>query len=287
MKYLADNKEKICLILIGLLILGNFILWQEVFDFAKQNLEVIFFEVGQGDAIFIETPEKHQILIDGGPDSTILEKLAKELPFWDRRIDLIILTHPERDHLVGLIEVLKSYKIDYILWTGVVRQSLEYDKWKELIEKEKAELLIAQNNQRIRVGKAFIDILYPLKSLEGKKFKNSNDSSIVSRLVFGENSFLFTGDISRKIERKLIEEKINLMANVLKVGHHGSKYSSTDKFLATIKPEIAIIQVGKNNYGHPASEVLERLRKFLIEVLRTDKDGDIKIITDGKNLMIK
>ena len=152
-----------------------------------------FLNVGQGDSAFIETPENYHILIDGGPDSTVLLKLGKILPFWDKKIDLIILTHPESDHMTGLMDVLQKYKVDYILWTGVKKTALEYDKWINLLNAQKkigAKIIIAQSGQEIKMGNVLIDTIYPLESLEGKEMKNtSNDSCIVSKLIFGKNSF--------------------------------------------------------------------------------------------------
>ncbi|MDI6592014.1 MAG: ComEC/Rec2 family competence protein [Patescibacteria group bacterium] len=284
------------------LICLNILAWIVVWDLNQPHLlEVNFFDVGQGDAIFIETPKRYQILIDGGPDSTILEKLRKKMPFWDRSIDLIILTHPEEDHLAGLLEVLKRYKIENILWTGIIRNTPEYKEWVKLIEREKAEIKIAQANQKIKAGKVYFEILYPFENLEGKTFKNINNTSIVSRLVFNENSFLFTGDIYRSVEEELIREYscsnlsstsslvseckgAILDSDVLKVAHHGSRTSTAEDFLREVSPEIAIIQVGKNKYGHPHPEALERLEKFGTKILRTDFHGDINIISDGITL---
>ncbi len=315
-------------LILSFLLSFNILVWIIVFDFQKSEPEVTFFDVSQGDAIFIEIPPsfrggRQQILIDGGPSSVILEKLAKEMPFYDRTIDLVILTHPERDHLSGLNEVLKRYKIKNILWTGVVRDTAEYKEWKKIIDKEKAQIFIAQAGQKITCKSCtrtkfnveqeaqmpmftlynperiytehpcefFIDILYPFQNLEGQEFKNSNDTSIVAKLVFSENSFLFTGDISSKIEQELISEYLcsdsckfaNLKSTVLKIAHHGSKYSSSEDFLKNVSPQLAVIQVGKNSYNLPAEEVLARLENFGIRVLRTDKNGDIKIINKWKN----
>ncbi len=282
---ILNRKEKLALIFVGLLILLNVFAWQRVFDLiGSRYLEVNFFDVGQGDAIFIETPQKHQILIDGGPDSSILEKLAKELPFWDRSIDVIILTHPEKDHLAGLVEVLKRYKVDYILWTGVVRQTSENDEWRKLLKEQQGEVVIVKAGQKIKAGETCLNILSPVEDLEGKEFKNSNDTSIVSRLVFRQNSFLFTGDASSLTEEELIQQKVNLISDVLKVGHHGSKYSTSNDFLEVVSPETAVIQTGKNSYGHPTEEVLQRLKKFDIKILRTDENGDIKITSSGTNI---
>lgn len=283
-----NAKQKLGLFTIGFLLVVDCLVWQGVFErIISNNLEVDFFDVGQGDAIFIKTPKKHQILIDGGPNSKILEKLAREIPFWDRSIDVVILSHPEKDHLTGLLEVLKKYKIDYILWTGIVRQTPEYQEWQKSVQKEGAKIITAQSGQRLKAGNVWIDILSPSENLSGREFENSNDTSVVLRMVFGENSFLFTGDIPANREKKLIEQKINFASDVLKVSHHGSKYSTIDDFLYNLKAVIAVITVGDNNYGHPTQEVLQRLKNFGIEILRTDEQGDIKIFSDGKNLKLK
>lgn len=286
---LFGKTKKSALIILGILFCLNLFAWIVIYDLNRpQPLEVIFFDIGQGDAIFIETPKGQQILIDGGPDSTILEKLSREMPFYDRTLDLIILTHPEQDHLAGLLEVLKSYKIDNILWTGIIRETAEWQEWISLIEEEGAKVKIARANQRVILQEnppVFIEILYPFESLEGQKFKNSNDTSIVASLVFADNSFLFTGDITRKVELKLVNQEACLDAEVLKVAHHGSKTSSSQEFLERVRPKIAIIQAGNDNrYGHPHPEVLANLKKFDIEILRTDQDGDIKIISNTKIL---
>jgi len=293
LNWIDMKNRKFLFLILGFLVFSNLIAWIIVFDLGKVRfLEVIFFDVGQGDAIFIETPSYHQILIDGGPDSTILEKLSKEMPFWDRSIDLIILTHPERDHLTGLIEVLEKYKVENILWTGIVRDTAEYKEWKKLIEEEKAEIFIAKAGQKIscltwQIKQCDLEILQPFESLEGKEFKDSNNTSIISKLVFGKNSFLFTGDAYKNVEVELINKEAEIDSDVLKVAHHGSKTSSSEEFLKAVSPEIAVISVGRENkYGHPNEEVLELLEKYGIRVLRTDKDGDIKIISDGNKSML-
>ncbi|MDP2741152.1 MAG: ComEC/Rec2 family competence protein [bacterium] len=285
------TKKKISY-LAGILFLLNIFTWQEVFYLSRaNNLKIHFLDVGQGDAIFIETPQSHQILIDGGPDSTVIEKLKSLIPSQDKIIDLVILTHPEKDHMQGLIDVLQRYKVDYILWTGILRQTPEYQKWIEVLNEEQkqgAKIITGYAQKTVKAGNASIDILYPFEDLSGKELKDSNDSSIVSRLVFGENEFLFTGDITNKTEEYLLNNKYNLQSDVLKVSHHGSKYSTSDYFLENVNPEIAVISVGKeNSYGHPTPEVLQRLEKFGIKVLRTDLDGDIEIMSDGEIIQIK
>ena len=280
-------------VIIGILFGLNILAWLAVYDLNKpQLLEVNFFDVGQGEAIFIETPSRHQILIDGGPSSLILEKLAESLPFWDRTIDLIILTHPEHDHLAGLIEVLKRYKVENILWTGVLRDTAEYKEWVKLIKDEGAKIKIAQASQRINLStyevNRYIDILYPFENLEGQELENSNNTSIVAKLIFGENSFLFTGDAYKSVEKKLVDKETDLASDVLKVGHHGSKTSNSEEFIEKVSPEIAVISVGKDNpYHHPHQETLDTLEKYGIKILRTDLNSDIKILCDSQSLKLK
>lgn len=287
------NSRKIIFGVLAFLFLANILAWIVVFDLSQlQFLKVNFLDVGQGEAIFIETPKRHQILIDGGPSSIILKKLSKEMPFWDRTIDLIILTHPEVDHLRGLLEVLKKYKIENILWTGVKKETPEFKEWERLIEKEGAKIKIAKAGQKVFCENCDwkIEILYPFENLEGIEMEKSNDSSIVSKLIFEKISFLFTGDISKNVEEIFLysSELEKISSNVLKVAHHGSKTSSSEKFIEKVSPQIAVISVGKENkYGHPHKEVLEILKKHGIKVLRTDEMGDIKITTDGFNYQIK
>ena len=280
------EKKPLIFILVALLGL-NALAWIAVLGLSQHSLEVTFFDVGQGDAIFIETDQGHQVLIDGGPDSTIFEKLGKEMPFWDRTIDLIVLTHPEHDHVAGLIEVLKRYKVENILWTGVLKDTAEFEKWQELIEKEEARVVIAKSPLRVGLNKSsYIDILYPFENLEGQKIKNVNNTSIVSRLVCGEKSFLFPGDIYKSAELDLLG--LNIDSDVLKVSHHGSKTSSVPEFIEAVSPEIAVIQLGRDNsYGHPYPGTLETLEKYDIDILRTDFQGDIKILCNSQSLKLK
>ena len=289
-----EKNKKIVKYILGGLLCCNILAWIAIYELSQNNLlEVNFFDIGQGDAIFIITPDKHQILIDGGPNSDILEKLNQEMPFWDRTIDLVILTHPEHDHYAGLLEVLQRYKVENILWSGILRDTNEYRKWRDLIEQENARIFIAEQGQKIMCSvshteQCYFDILHPFENLENQETKNPNNTSVVARLVFGENSFLFTGDIYKSVERGLIEQGIYLKSDVLKVCHHGSKTSSAEEFIEYVSPEIAVILAGKDNpYKHPRPETLATIEKFGIKILRTDIDGDIKIVSDGNNLEIQ
>ncbi|PIP23647.1 MAG: MBL fold metallo-hydrolase [Candidatus Nealsonbacteria bacterium CG_4_10_14_0_2_um_filter_38_17] len=286
----GDKAKNSTIFIFGLLVILNSLAWITVYNLSKPRLlEVDFFDVGQGDSIFIETPQKYQVLIDGGPSSKIIEKLGKVMPFYDRSLDLVILTHPDPDHLVGLIDVLKNYNVNLIGFTGVVSSNPEFIEWKSQISSKHTPLIVLTKNEKILLGKeVYMYILAPLESFEGREVKDFNSSSIVARLVFKNSSFLFTGDTPKSVEKELVENKSNIDSDVLKVGHHGSKTSTSDIFLQAVTPENAVIQVGKDNrYGHPHQEVLDRLQNYGIKILRTDQDSDIKIISDGENFKIK
>ena len=277
------KNKKLVWVILGVLVGVNVLAWVVVRELSSLNLEVVFFDVGQGDSIFIETPSGFQVLIDGGPDLTVLEKLGEEMSFYDRTIDLLILTHPDRDHLFGLLEVLKRYEIKNILWTGIVKDTAEWKEWKRLIGEEGANIIIAEAGQEIILSEnIYLSILYPFESLEGQETKYTNDTSIVAELVFNNVSFLFTGDISKKIEKQLSTD-----SDVLKIAHHGSKTSTSLEFLEIVSPELAVISVGENSWGHPNPEVLSNLEEFGIDILITKELGDIKIVSDGNNFSIK
>jgi competence protein ComEC len=282
------SSKKIIFSILGFLVLANVLAWLAVIELSRHKaLEVSFFDVGQGDSIFIQTPQRQQILIDGGPSSAILQKLAGEMPFYDSTIDLVVLTHPEKDHMAGLLDVLKRYRVENILWTGIVRDTAEFKEWQKRVAEEKANVIIAEAGQKITASKATLEILHPLENLSGREFKDSNDTSVVARLVFGNNSFLFTGDLLKSGEKKIMDSGVVLDSDVLKVGHHGSKTSTSQDFVEKISPAIAVISLSKNNsYGHPHQEVLDILGNYGINILRTDEIGNVKIISDGVNLKI-
>jgi competence protein ComEC len=285
--------EKAIYIFIAFLFVSNFFAWQEVFHLCENNnLKVSFLNVGQGDSAFIVTPQNHQILIDGGPDSTVVGKIAKQMPFWDRSLDLIILSHPEKDHMQGLLDILKRYKADYIVWSGIKKQDAEYLEWLKVLVKQKnsgAKIITAEQGQEIKVGDLVIDILNPKENLFGRDAgASSNDTSVIAKLVYGKNSFLFTGDIDAKAEEDLCKASpyTSLKSDVLKVAHHGSKFSSSDIFLQAVSPKFAVIEVGKNTFGHPTPEAISRLQNSGAQIFRTDQSCDIVFNSDGQNLFL-
>lgn len=280
--------KKFIFLCLTTLVCFNIVAWSAVFEVSRAApLGVTFFDVGQGDAILVEFGAQYQILIDGGPGGKILEKLSQEMPFWDRSLDLVVLTHPEKDHLEGLIQVLEAYQVDYVLWTGVIHDTDVFREWQRVLEKEGAKIKIADRNKRFLTSRFNLEILFPFENLENVKPEDSNETSIVLRLIFQDISFLFTGDIYEFQEKKLMEKEINIDSDVLKLAHHGSKTSSSEMFINSVSPQIAVAQVGRNNpYGHPHEQVVNRMKEDGIKLLRTDQDGDIRIISDGTNLAV-
>jgi competence protein ComEC len=270
-------------ILLSLLILNVLVFPFVIFLSFGAYLEVSFFDIGQGDSIFIEIPGDYQVLIDGGPSySKVLDSLSSEMPFNDKEIDLVVLSHPESDHMTGLLSVLENYKVDNILWTGIEKDGEKFEAWKRMIKEEGANIYYANLGDKIIMGDVIMEVISPFNLLAGERVKNVNDTAVVLKLQYNDSSFLFTGDISSKIEEELNDVDID----VLKVAHHGSKYSTSNEFLEKTSPLISVIQVGKNSYGHPTEEVLTRLDNFGIKVLRNDLNGNIKIVSDGINYKI-
>jgi len=242
-----------------------------------KGLRIYFLNIGQGDSVFIETETGKQILIDGGPDNGVAQRLSEAMPFWDRTIDLIILTHTDHDHIAGLPEVLKRYQVKGIVETGIQCDKAECGAWQDLKEEEKADVLFVKLGDSIVLGKdAKIMVLNPFENIAGEKVSKANNTSIVAKLIYGEHSILLTGDIEKQIEEKLVLAGLDIDSDYLKVPHHGSKTSSSDEFLDKVSPLAAFISLGaKNPYGHPHQEVLDRLEKRNIKYYRTDKLGTV------------
>jgi competence protein ComEC len=252
-----------------------------------QKLEVDFLDVGQGDAELIKTQFGQNILIDGGPDDTILKRLAENLPLWDRKIDLMILTHPHADHVAGLVNVLERYEVKQILYTGVSEGDPPYSSWLDLIKKKNIPTIIVDRPQIIVLGENLkFKILFPLQSLVGQGVENLNNTSIVALLENRNVKMLFMGDAEQAEEQELIKSGTDIQAQVLKVGHHGSDTASSEKLLNKVKPEIAVIPVGKNDFGLPSLRVIKRLERIGAKVLRTDENETIILTSTGDGVEI-
>ena len=256
----------------------------------NKYLRVVFLDVGQGDAIYIEAPNGRQMLIDGGPDAKLLSSLSKVMPFADRSIDIIVATHPDQDHIGGFPILLDNYKIGNIVENGAVSGSKVSTTLEDKILKKKINKVIGRRGMKIVLDpqkNIYFDILFPDRDVSKMA---SNDGSIVGRLVYGNEVFMMTGDASTYTEN-LIEWNENdatLKSNVLKLGHHGSRTSNSQLWLEKVKPDMAIISVDKNNkYGHPHKEVLDRLDFLHIPYLTTADKGNIIFETDGESILKK
>ncbi len=254
-----------------------------------ENLHVTFLDVGQGDAILLQKGHT-QVLIDGGSSPRAIGlALSGEMPFYDRTIELVVLTHPHDDHLTGLVDVLNEYKVEQVLTTNTFSELPLYAEWLRLISENNIECTPALARQQVIIDDVIIDVLNPQVTYFSGTGSDSDNNSIVLNVSFGDISFLLTGDLRWEGEFELITERLVSGVTILKAGHHGSNTSTSDEFLNVVRPQIAVISVGLNNsYGHPNEEVIERLSKMIgVEnIYRTDINGSIEFITDGKGLWV-
>lgn len=245
-----------------------------------KDLSVYFLNIGQGDAIFIQAPNGVQILIDGGPDSAVLRELTKIMPIYDRYIDVVIMTHPDADHVGGLNDVLNRYKVGMVFEPGVFASTTAYTSFKS-----KTKTRLARRGDQIILDEGvFLNILFPDRDTDGWE---TNTASIVSRLVYASSSVLLTGDSPAKIEKFLVKYD-DLKSDILKLGHHGSNTASSEEFIAEVNPEYVIVSAGKNNrYHHPHPAVIERVRKYVKNILNTAEVGTIHFVLEKDKVLLK
>ncbi len=249
-------------------------------------LKVVFLDVGQGDATLIESPTGTQVLVDGGKDGMVLGALQKELGYFDRDLDMVVATHPDADHIGGLIDVLEYFEVDTILITENDNDSPVRDSFLEAVEAEGAQVRYARSGQAYALGgSTTLSILFPdidPTSLE------SNLSSIIAQLKYGEIEYMLTGDSPKSIEEYLVEKGTELESEVLKVGHHGSKTSTAETFVSAVRPLYGIISAGKDNsYGHPHKEVTDLLENQGVTQKNTADEGSISSFSDGESVWFK
>ena len=284
----------------GLVVLVIGIIWY----WPDADVHLVVCDVGQGDGIVIWRGSA-QVVVDGGPNEKIVDCLSKYVPFWDRRIEMIMMTNGDADHMTGLISLIKRYKIDQIVANNLVSDTGRFGELRKEIVEEKMAVHAPQQGEVIKLGGMEFKVLWPAERLGSELVwskeaddrvlgvnsyskTEANEQSVVLKLIYGGFSVLLTGDIGSETEQVLVNFGSNLRSNVLKVGHHGSKYSSSEEFLRAVKPALAVISVGKKNrYGHPTQEALERLQVVGARILRTDESGDIEIVSDGERLWIR
>lgn len=275
-------------VLITIIALGiiSVALWKDLYERNSQQLTVAFLDVGQGDAIFIESPTGAQVLIDGGPDRSVLRELAKVMSWHDRSIDVIVATHPDADHVSGLIDVLQRYRVSTIIEPQVNKDTVQAQSMLVSVAGEGAQHIIARRGQIIDIGGgAFLDVLHPDRAvITGEP----NEVCIVTRLVYGETAFMLPCDAPSGVEKYLVAlDPLSVKAQVLKAGHHGSKTSSSDIFLRAVAPEYVVFPRGcENKYGHPHTEVTQRFENQKIPILDTCRKGSVHFVSNGQVVQI-
>ena len=250
-------------------------------------LTFVMLDVGQGDALFIESPTGTQVLVDGGPNNNLMKEISHVLPWYDRHVDILIVTNPDRDHYEGFIPFLDKYNTDLVLEPGTTNPNPAYKVLEDKIAIKNIQKIIVSRGERIDLGGgAYLEILFPDRDISGL---SPNDGSIVMRLVYGETSVLLQGDSTARMEEYLaVLEGEALKSTILKVGHHGSRTSTSEKYVTAVKPLWAIISSGKDNsYGHPHKETLDTLNRLKVLTYDTCNNGDIVFKSDRKNFVLK
>lgn len=254
----------------------------------SDDLKVTFLDVGQGDASLIQTAEGETVLIDGGEDPSRLESLLAQNGV--QRIDLLVLTHPHFDHVGGLAEIIANHPVGMVLDSGQPHTSAAYLKFLKTVDQQKIPYKLARRGQRFELKKIRLEVLHPPPEFIIGTASDLNNNSIVLKLIYGEMTFLFTGDIGQEGELSILSssDTQQLKADVLKVPHHGSSSSGDSKFIQVVRPEVAVISVGQGNaYGHPARSTISKLKAAGAKVYRTDHNGSVTITSDGIEFQVK
>ncbi len=248
---------------------------------SDKNLHLSVLNVGQGDSILIQTPEHQNILIDGGPDNSVLDGLGQKIPFYSRTVDAVVLTHPHADHLFGLIEVLKRYQIKHIYLTGVVQTTNEYLEFLQTVKDKNIPTSRVKLGDEMSFGETSFKVLWPADNLQAKTVENLNNSSIVLSVSYHAFSALLMGDLESDSQDLMMNKNSLGHYNLIKIAHHGSSNGFNAALLNQIKPEAAAVSVGADNkYGHPAASTISGLDKLGIKIYRTDRDGTLEFLSD-------
>jgi beta-lactamase superfamily II metal-dependent hydrolase len=253
-----------------------------------RKLRVSFLDIGQGDAILVQTPSGKKMLIDGGPSDKVLTRIGEVTSYFTADIDILEETHPDADHVTGLIPVLEKYNVRTIITSPGVGTTNIFKDLQKHIDDEHADVHVAHTGDVVDFHDGVtVKVLYPPANYRVKK-DDTNDASVSVVLTYGAQTFLLTGDLPTTEEGKLIAAGLPKGVTVYKAGHHGSKYSSGEQLLTYIRPEYAVISAGKDNrYGHPNLEAIARLQKYSKEILSTIDRGTISFVTGGRSIEVE
>ncbi|MEX0917264.1 MAG: ComEC/Rec2 family competence protein [Candidatus Paceibacterota bacterium] len=281
------RKHGVWYVLVALLVATVFV-WAVLFRLeTSDELVVTFLDVGQGDAIFIEAPNGNQMLIDGGRGKEVIRALSRVMPFYDRSIDVVVATHPDQDHIGGLVDVIERFDVEKVFRSGAVNDTSVYWAFNETLQGKSVEQVLARRGMRVILQEGIIfEILFPDRDVS---LVDPNAASIIGKLSYGNHEFMLTGDAPKSIENYLVSlYGKKLESDVLKAGHHGSNTSSGENFVGFVSPEYAIISAGRDNrYGHPHQEVLNTFAQFNIPVFATSENGDIVFASNGSLLLFE
>jgi len=269
------------------LICGGLIWYVAFREDRHGELTVSFLDIGQGDSIYVESPTGTQVLIDGGVDSTVVRRLGEVMPWWDRSIDLVIGTHPDADHIGGLIDVFSRYKVGTIMQSSVLGNTETWNAFEKTAKEETPNMVTAERGQVIRLGAgAYLEVLSPDRSVPDVE---TNTGCVVTRLVYGKTSFMLSCDAPQAIEDYLVElDGTRLHSTVMKPGHHGSKTATSPLWVGYVDPEYAVYSRGCNNkYGFPHKETIATLQEFGIPTEDTCKQGTVTFVSDGEKVVLQ
>ncbi len=289
---------------------GLVLLYSFFWTLPDGKLHLVFCDVGQGDGAYVRFPDGRDMVVDGGPNDKILGCLGRHMPFWDRHINLVLMTHPQKDHMQGLNPVLERYSVDYFIRSDVDNMTEGYIKLKDVVRTKKIPMKFVTTGERVAIGSTSLSLLWPsadqIASMRSQQYNNVtikqsdssvlgartttnlNDGSLVFLLRYGSFDTLFTGDADSRVEGNYTGVKLaDDTLEVLKVPHHGSKTGMTREFVQWLRPKLAVISVGKNSYGHPSTEALELLKSIGSDIRRTDEEGDIEVVSDGRSWTVQ
>ncbi len=281
-----SGRQSINIGLFLLLIIGV-VVWAAAFSKPSSDFSGWFLDVGQGDAAYFRFPDGEDAIIDGGNGKRVLSELGEVMPFYDKEINLMVVTHNHSDHLAGLIDVLNHYKIDEVWISGAIHTSDDYLTFLNSLKAKGIKPKIVQAGWQEKFGDVETKVVFPLESWQGKRPEDQHEADVVTRWSYGKFRVLMTGDLSQNEEEKILNANEPIQATILKVPHHGSATGLLPEFLSKINPEVAVISVGrKNQFGHPSSVILGMLERAKIQIYRTDDNGRIGFKSDGQTYEI-
>ncbi len=281
------SRKAACPALTGLLAVATILVWSANLMLPDGKLHVAFLDVGQGDAALVRTPAGHRVLVDGGPSpAALLSALGRRLPFWDRRIDIVLVSHAHDDHLRGLLSVLERYQVRQVLMSDIKSTSPLYAEWERALAQRGVPVLHVEQPLQVDLGDGPKMMVLPPPKIAA--LEDPLEASLVARLSWDRVSFLFTGDLEADGLLPLTQTDQALSCTVLKVPHHGSKAAVSKGLLLIVDPELAVISVGADNrFGHPSAETVALLEDAGARVLRTDQVGSVEVDTDGQRYSVR